>query len=125
MCTDGVLIINLIVHVTLRYYLSCSLSLSFIQSHKHYSANNIHQRYNIDFCCINKISNQLNLAVLNSNDKKTKNYKTLVALATCVLNREYVITNYMYITENSLMISPRLTKIKTDLYSNFIYTTTI
>ena len=37
--------------------------------------------------------------MLNLNDKKTRNYKTLVALATCVLNTEYVITNYMYIIE--------------------------
>ena len=30
---------------------------------------------------------------------------SVVDLATCVLNREYVITNYMYIIENSLMVS--------------------
>ena len=89
--------------MSLRYYPSCSLSVSIIQSHEHYNANNVHQRYSIDFCCINKISNQLNLAILNLNDKKTRNYKILVASATCVLNREYVITNYRYIIENSLM----------------------
>ena len=64
----------------------------------------MHQRYNIDFCCIKKISNQLNLAVVNLNDKKTRNCKILVALATCVLNSEYVITNYTYIIENSIMM---------------------
>ena len=42
--------------------------------------------------------------MLNLNDKKTRNYKTPVALATCVLNREYVITNYTYIIKNSLLI---------------------
>ena len=42
--------------------------------------------------------------MLNLNDKKTKNYRILVALATCVLNREYVITNYTHIIENSPMI---------------------
>ena len=41
--------------------------------------------------------------MLNLNDKKTKTCKILVALATCVLNREYVITHYTYIIENSLM----------------------
>ena len=87
----------------LRYYLSRSLSLSIIQSHKHYNANNMHQRYSIHFCCINKISNSLNLPIPNLNDKKTRNYKILVALATRVLNREYVITNYTHAIENSLM----------------------
>ena len=32
--------------------------------------------------------------MLNLNDEKTKNYSIQVASATCVLNREYVITNY-------------------------------
>ena len=41
----------------LLYYLSRSLFLSIFQSHKHYNANNIHQKYSIDFCYINKISN--------------------------------------------------------------------
>ena len=63
----------------------------------------MHQSYNIDFCYIHKLSNELNLAILNLNDKKTKKYKILVALATCVLNWEYVITNYTCIIENSLM----------------------
>ena len=68
------------------------------------NANNIHHRYNMDFCCINKISNELNLSVLNLNDMKTRNCKILVASATCVLNRENVITYYTYIIENSLTI---------------------
>ena len=41
-------------HISLWYYLSCPSSLSIIQSHKHYNANNIHQRYNINICGINK-----------------------------------------------------------------------
>ena len=41
--------------------------------------------------------------MLNLNDKKTRNYMILLALATCVLNREYVITNYTYIIKNSIM----------------------
>ena len=40
---------------------------------------------------------------MNLNEKKTRKYKILVALATCVLNSGYVITNNMYIIENSLM----------------------
>ena len=32
----------------------------------------------------------------NLHDKKTKNYKILVALAMCVLNRKYVIRNCAY-----------------------------
>ena len=60
---------------SLRYYLSSSLSLSIIQSHKHYNVNNIHQRYSIGFCCINKIPIYLDLAILNLNDKKTRNYR--------------------------------------------------
>ena len=42
---------------SLRYCLSCSSSMSIIQSHKHCNANNIHQRYCIDLYSINKISN--------------------------------------------------------------------
>ena len=47
----------------LHFYMdSCAISpsaslLSNIQSHKHYNSNNIHQKYSINFCCINKISN--------------------------------------------------------------------
>ena len=53
---------------------------------------------------MNKISYSLSLAVLivNLNDWKRKKYNMLVASATCVLNREYVITNYTYINENSV-----------------------
>ena len=83
--------------------LSCSLSLSIIQSHKHYNTNNILQRYNINLYYVNKISNQLNLSVLNLNDKKTRNYMILVASVICVLNMEYVTTNSMYIIENSVL----------------------
>ena len=41
--------------------------------------------------------------MLNLNDKKTKNYKILVALTACILNREYVVTNCTYITNNSIV----------------------
>ena len=41
--------------------------------------------------------------MLNLNDKKTRNYKILVASATHVLNREYVITNFTHIIENSVL----------------------
>ena len=43
-----------------------------IQLHEHYNANNIYQRYNINLCCINIISNYFYLAVLNLHDKKTE-----------------------------------------------------
>ena len=36
--------------------------------------------------------------------RKQKNYKIIVASATCVLNREYVITNCRYIIENSVPV---------------------
>ena len=49
---------------TLQYYLSCSSSLSIIMLYKHYNANDIHQRQGIDLCCINIISNKLNLAIM-------------------------------------------------------------
>ena len=57
--------------------------LLFSRIYKHKNANDMHQRCNVDFCCIDKISNWQKLAVLNLNDKKTRNYKILVALGSC------------------------------------------
>ena len=91
----------------LRYYLSCWSSLSIIMFYKQYHGNNIYEK-NTKFTVLSRAC----LAVLNLNDKKTQIYKTLVGSATCVLNREYVITNCAYIIENSIMKSQLLPEFK-------------